>query len=125
MKKIAIIDDEPDICEGISELLKEAGYETVVAHRGKEGLDMVIEQKPDLVLLDIALPDLDGTIVYEKIRKHPDPEVKHTKVIFLTALAMNAPEQFAGIDRPDYTIISKPVRFELIQKEIERLLTPP
>src|SRR3989338_4089677 len=86
MKKIAIIDDEPDICEGISELLKDAGYETAVAYRGKEGLDLVIEQKPDLVILDIALPDLDGTIVYEKIRKHPDPAVNEVKVIFLTAL---------------------------------------
>ena len=120
MKKILIIDDEPEICEGIAEMLKESGYQTVTANRGMEGFDLAVSEKPDLIILDIALPDLEGTVVYENIRKHPD--IQNTKVIFLTALAMNAPEQFAGIDRPDYTIISKPVQFETLQKEIERCL---
>ena len=123
VKKILIIDDEPDICEGISELLKESGYETLVAHRGHEGFDLLTQEKPDLVILDISLPDLDGTIIYERLRKNP--EIQNTKVIFLTALATGAPEQFAGIDRPDYTIISKPVRFEALQSEIARLLAMP
>lgn len=120
MKKIIIVDDEPEICEGISELLMEAGYETAVSFRGGEGLHLIMEQKPDLVILDISLPDLDGTIVYEKIRKNP--ELENIKVIFLTALAAGAPEQFAGIDRPDYTIIGKPVKFEMLLEEIKRVL---
>ena len=118
---ILIVDDEPDICESLSELLNDAGYETRVAFRGNQGLEMILAEKPDLVILDIALPDLDGTIVYEQLRKNPT--VSNTKVIFLTALAGGAPEQFAGIDRPDYTIISKPPKFEMILKEIERLLS--
>jgi len=123
MKKILIIDDEPDICSGLSELLKEAGYEMFTAHRGNEGYDLIVDKKPDLVILDIGLPDLDGTVVYEKLRKNP--EIQNTKVIFLTALAAGAPEQLAGIDRPDYTIIGKPVKFENLQREIERLLALP
>lgn len=120
MKKILIVDDEPDICQGLSELLKDAGYQTFMAYRGIEGFELALKEKPDLIILDIALPDLDGTVVYERIRKKP--EIQNTKVIFLTALAFGAPEQFAGIDRPGYTIIAKPVKFELLQKEIERQL---
>lgn len=120
MKKILIIDDEPDICQTLSELLRDVGYEAVVSYRGIEGFETALRENPDLVILDIALPDLEGTQVYEKMRK--TPALQRTKVIFLTALASGAPLQFAGIDREGYTIISKPVQFEILQKEIERQL---
>lgn len=119
-KKILIIDDEPDICDSISELLRDHNYEVLTSNRGTEGQELILKEKPDLVILDISLPDLDGTVIYENLRKNP--ETKKLKVIFLTALATGAPEQYAGIDRADYTIISKPVRFEALLKEIERVL---
>ena len=120
MKKIAIIDDEEGICSELSELLKDAGYEAISANRGIEGYNLIAEEKPDLVILDISLPDMDGTTVYEKIRQNPD--IKNIKVLFLTALASGAPQEYAGITRPNYSIISKPVKFEVLLKEIERLL---
>jgi len=120
MKKILIIDDEPEICDSISELLKNSGYETLAAYRGSEGYELAVREKPDLVILDISLPDIDGTAIYEALRK--DPQTKNIRVIFLTALATGAPEQFVGIDRKDYTLLSKPVRFEIILGEIERML---
>ena len=122
MKKILIIDDEPELCESIAGLLKDEGYETLISHRGNDGWNMIQSEKPDLVLLDIALPDLDGTIVYENLRRNR--ETKNIKVIFLTALASGAPQQLAGIDRVDYTIFSKPTHFDALKQEIERLVGP-
>ncbi|PIQ85806.1 MAG: hypothetical protein COV74_07260 [Candidatus Omnitrophica bacterium CG11_big_fil_rev_8_21_14_0_20_45_26] len=120
MKKILIVDDEPDICEGIASYLAEVGYQTMTATRGQEGYDLILKERPDLVILDIALPDLDGTVLYENLRK--DPAIAQTRILFLTALAAGAPDQFKGIDREDYTIISKPVKFETLQAEVERML---
>ena len=120
MKKIVIVDDEAEICAELSELLKDAGYNSLSAQRGSEGYDLIVREKPDLVILDIALPDMDGTTVYEKIRKNQ--EIKNTKVLFLTALAAGAPEEFDGVTRTGYSIISKPVRFDALHREIERLL---
>ena len=120
MKKIVIVDDETEICENLTELLKETGYQPFAAYRGSDGYDLILREKPDLVILDIALPDTEGTVIYEQIRKNP--EVKNTKVLFLTALAMGAPEEFAGITRANYSIISKPIRFDSLLREIDRLL---
>ncbi len=120
MKKIVIVDDEIEICTELTELLKEAGYLPFSSYRGHDGYDLIVREKPDLVILDIALPDVDGTIVYEKIRKNPD--LKNTRVLFLTALASGAPQEFAGVTRADYSIISKPVQFDFLHREIERLL---
>lgn len=121
MKKILIVDDEPDICDALSEFLKDAGYKTLVAHGGKEALDKTWKENPDLLILDIAMPDMEGTVVYETLRK--DPRSKNVKVIFLTALASGAPQQFAGVDRSAYSLLSKPARAEMICREIERLLS--
>jgi len=120
MKKILIVDDEPDICEGIASFLTDAGYQTSVATRGQEAFDKIIQEKPDLAILDIALPDLDGTVLYENLRKNP--AAQGTRIMFLTALASGAPDQLQGIDRDDYTILAKPVKFEALEAEIRRLL---
>ncbi len=120
MKRILIVDDEPEICEALAEFLHESGYVTLTATGGKEGLNLAFREKPDLIILDIAMPDVDGTVVYEQIRE--SPETRRIPVIFLTALGVNAPQQFAGIDRSSYSLLSKPAQGEMIRSEIERLL---
>ena len=119
-KKILIVDDEPEICELVSEGLREEGYQVSSANTGRDGIKFLEDKDFDLVILDIYLPDLDGTTIYETMRKM----VRHhkTPVIFLTALASGTKPQFAGIHDREYTIISKPASLEEIQKEIERLL---
>ncbi len=123
MKKILIIDDEPEICDAVAEFLKEDGYETIVAHRGHEALDKTLKEKPDLLILDVALPDVDGTVVYETLRKIP--ETKEINVIFLTALASGAPQQFVGVDRAHYSLLSKPVEVEVLRQEVVRMIGKP
>jgi len=82
--KIVVVDDEPNIVEVIRLYLEHAGYESLIVYRGSEVLQMVKEHTPDLVLLDIMLPDRSGFELCSLIRSEPGP-VAQTPIIFLTA----------------------------------------
>ena len=82
-KKILIVDDEPNVCELLSETLSHAGYEVHAAYGGYEGLEKAAAVKPDLILLDVMMPVLDGWKMLERLRKNP--EISHIPVVMLTA----------------------------------------
>ena len=85
MLKLAVIDDDPDICVIIRTLFRSRGVEVVEAFTGMRGLSLVRKERPDVVLLDIMMPDIDGYEVYRRIKL--DPETKEIPVIFMSALA--------------------------------------
>ncbi len=68
---ILAVDDEPDMLEVVSYNLARAGYRMVTASSGQEALDRIDEQRPDLIVLDLMLPDIDGFSVCEILRRHP------------------------------------------------------
>ncbi|SFL85097.1 DNA-binding response regulator, OmpR family, contains REC and winged-helix (wHTH) domain [Paenibacillus sp. 1_12] len=82
--KIMIVDDEPNIVEVIRLYLEHAGYEPIIAYRGGEVLQTVRHQQPDLVLLDVMLPDHSGFELCSRIRNETGA-LAHTPIIFLTA----------------------------------------
>ncbi|MEK3723565.1 response regulator transcription factor [Paenibacillus sp. FSL H8-0034] len=82
--KIMIVDDEPNIVEVIRLYLEHAGYEPIIAYRGGEVLQTVRVQQPDLVLLDVMLPDHSGFELCSRIRSESGA-LAHTPIIFLTA----------------------------------------
>jgi len=81
--KILIVDDEPNIVIPLQFLMEQNGYDVMVAQSGEEALEMLYRYKPDLTLLDIMLPGIDGYEICEIIRLKP--ELRAIKVIFLTA----------------------------------------
>ncbi len=83
-KEILIVDDEPNAVVPIQFLMEQQGYRVMIAERGEDALDLIYHYKPDLVLLDILLPGIDGYEVCEIIRLNP--EYRNIKIIFLTAL---------------------------------------
>lgn len=83
MKTILVIDDNPDIRENTSEILELAGYKTFTAENGKKGVDAALKEKPDVIVCDIMMPDLDGYGVLHMLRKNE--ATQHTPFIFLTA----------------------------------------
>ena len=84
-KKILLIDDEEDFCFFVKLSLENTGeFEVVATNRGKEGIELAQVEKPDLILLDITLPGIDGYEVCERVRSNP--EFKDTKICFLTAM---------------------------------------
>lgn len=83
MKKILIVDDEPNIVMALEYTFKKNNYEVFIARDGQEALDILKNSFPDLIILDIMMPMVDGYATLEQIRK--DDHLKHTKVIFLSA----------------------------------------
>lgn len=84
-KKILIVDDEPNIVIPLEFLMEQNGYDVKVAVNGEEAIEAVESFKPDLILLDIMLPGIDGYEVCQKVRQNP--KLPDTKIIFLSALA--------------------------------------
>ncbi len=120
-KTIVHIEDEPEMVDLVKLILGRKGYQVIGATGGQEGLDIVREHVPDLVLLDLMMPDVDGWDVYQQIRA--DESLKHIPVIVVTAKAQNIDKvlglHIAKVD--DY--ISKPFSPQELVDSIEKVLS--
>ena len=83
MKSVLIIEDNADIRENTAEILDLAGYRSITAENGKKGVELAMKEKPDLVVCDIMMPELDGYGVLHLLKKNPETE--SIPFIFLTA----------------------------------------
>ncbi len=83
-QKILIVEDEPNIIIPLQFSLEQKGYQIIVAGSGEEALEKISQDQPDLILLDIMLPGIDGYEVCENVRQNP--ETQSTKIIFLSAM---------------------------------------
>jgi PAS domain S-box-containing protein len=89
--RILIIDDHPNSAESTAELFKVRGHETCYAETGREGIELAKKFKPEIVLIDIVLPDISGYECAKWIRKNPD--TKHAKLIAITGMSQSPEEQ--------------------------------
>ncbi|MGB0933273.1 MAG: response regulator transcription factor [Lishizhenia sp.] len=119
MKKIIIIDDEADIRDLLSYNLKKEGFDVVTAENGKEGLNLIHEHKPHLILLDVMMPEMDGIEVCDAIRQTPGME--NVIICFLTARNEDY-SQIAGLDAGADDYISKPIKPRVLISRINALL---
>ena len=85
-KKILIVEDDQDLQNLLADRLGSTNYTVFKASDGEEAISMVLDNRPDLILLDLLLPKLDGFHVLERLRHYPDPEVASIKVIVLSNL---------------------------------------
>jgi DNA-binding response OmpR family regulator len=83
MKKILIVDDEPNIIMALEYTFKKNNFEVFIARDGQEALDILKSNYPDVIILDIMMPNVDGYATLEQIKK--DKNLSHTKIIFLSA----------------------------------------
>jgi DNA-binding response OmpR family regulator len=83
MKKILIVDDEPNIVMSLEYTFKKNNFEVFIARDGQEALDLLQTQLPDIIILDVMMPTVDGYATLEQIKK--EERLKHCKVIFLSA----------------------------------------
>lgn len=120
MKKVLVIEDNENNMELISFMLKSGGFDVLQAFRGQDGIELALSNKPDLILLDIQLPDIDGTIVLNKLRGNA--ATKKIPVIAVTSYAMTGDSKKlldAGCDG----YIEKPIDPDHFIKQIESVLT--
>ncbi|MEM0575990.1 response regulator transcription factor [Flavobacterium polysaccharolyticum] len=83
MKKILLVDDEPNILMTLEYTFKKNNFQVYIARDGQEALEILKDQLPDVIILDVMMPLVDGYDTLEQIKK--DPRLTHCKVIFLTA----------------------------------------
>jgi len=117
---ILLIEDTHDVVMMVKDYLEMTGYKIVVAQDGLDGLTQAKLAHPDLILMDIQMPRMDGLEATQKLRQ--DPEFKYTPIIALTALAMPSDRErclAAGMDE----YMSKPVHLKALAKTIQRFLS--
>jgi DNA-binding response OmpR family regulator len=113
-QRVLIVDDEPNIVISLEFLFKREGYAVTVARDGEEGLAAIRDQHPDLVVLDVMMPKLNGFAVLGAVRA--DPGLATTRIIMLTAKGREA-EQKKGLSLGADAYLSKPFStHELVAK---------
>lgn len=119
--KILCIEDDPDMIEYIKLILGKVGYQVIGAEGGAAGLEAMHREQPDLILLDLMMPEMDGAEVL--LRKKQDPAIRDIPVIALTALDSPFDQimWLARTDLQDFIVKSRLPRRELIAR-IERVL---
>ncbi|MES0447303.1 MAG: response regulator [Desulfobacterales bacterium] len=118
-KEILIVDDEPNVVVPIQFLMEQQGYRVMTAERGEDALDLIYQYKPDLVLLDIMLPGIDGWEVCEIIRLNPD--FRDIKIVFLTAKGRES-EIAKGLALGADAYITKPFSNVALIAKVKELL---
>lgn len=118
-KKILLVDDEIDILEFLSYNLKNEGYEVRVAKDGQEGVNIAKEFLPDLILLDMMMPEMDGVETCEKIRSLDS--TKEIAIAFLTARGEDY-SQIAGFEAGADDYILKPIKPKVLMSRVKALL---
>lgn len=119
MAKILVVDDEEDILELLRYNLKKEGFKVCQATNGVEALEVAQEEKPDLILLDIMLPQMDGVETCRRLRTLPDGNFPY--IVFLTARSEEYSE-IAGLEAGADDYITKPIKPRLLITRINAML---
>ncbi len=128
-KTVLIVDDEPDVVSYLNMLLQDQGYATLSAEDGKEAMELMRSERPDLVTLDISMPEASGTRFYRDVKT--DPELKDTPIVIVTAVTgyggdPKGYEKFlekSSLVPPPEGFFSKPIDRDEFLAEVEKLLT--
>lgn len=117
--KILLVDDDPDILEIVSYNLVQEGFEIFMASNGKEAILKAIKEVPDLIIMDVMMPEMDGMEACENIRRIP--ALNHVIITFLTARSEDY-SQVAGFDAGADDYITKPIKPKLLVSKVKALL---
>lgn len=117
-KKILIVDDEPDILELAVIRLETVGYEVIKVASSEEALKLLKKEKPDLILLDMVLPDMQGDELCKKLKS--DPGLKDIPIVLFTASIVRIPEKVEEIMADDYVL--KPFEPEDLLFKIKKFI---
>jgi len=96
-RRILIVDDEPDAISYISSVLEDNGYDSLSAENGEEGLELAKKEKPDMILLDLIMPEKSGMLMFQELKK--DPELGKIPVIVVSGAS-----EALGVDLRNFMI---------------------
>ena len=123
-KTILVVDDEEEILELCRKKLVESGFQTITAGRGEEAVTKAKNNVPDLILMDIILPDIDGSEVVQRLKQ--EERTQNIPVIFLSGILApgDCPTDGIKVGGDFYEVITKPIRFSQLLENINRKLNP-
>jgi two-component system, OmpR family, alkaline phosphatase synthesis response regulator PhoP len=119
LHKILLVDDEPDILEFLGYNLKREGYHVLTANNGIDAIEIAKKEKPELIILDVMMPEMDGMEVCKELRKIPS--LKNVMITFLTARNEEY-SQISGFDSGSDDYITKPIKPNVFVSRVKALL---
>ncbi|MDF1615464.1 response regulator [Desulfurivibrio dismutans] len=119
-RKILIVDDEYAFCKSLKQYLDKLGYQAMVATNGEHALDLIREEAPELMTLDIRMPGINGYEVLNKVR-HLAPEMR---VVVVTAVDVPRMEEMLEHSGA-HAVVHKPINLEELRRVIDKLLPAP
>jgi two-component system cell cycle response regulator DivK len=120
-QRILVVEDNPKNLKLVRDVLQFAGYEIIEATTGEEGVRLAAENPPDLVLMDLQLPDIDGTEAMQKIRAAPG--TRSVPVVAVTAFAMDEDRQRA-FESGFSGYVEKPISVRALPEQVRSFLLP-
>lgn len=121
-KKILAIDDDPTSLYLLRVILSKAGYEVVTASSGSEGIALAATEQPGLIILDIMMPDIDGTAVTGFLKM--DPQTKDIPIFYLSSLVSEREEKVSN-NKAVPSLIAKPINKEKLLNEVKKYFADP
>jgi DNA-binding response OmpR family regulator len=124
--KILVVDDDPDVLEAIGIALEANGYEVITAHDGAEGLDKLKDERPDLMILDLLMPKMDGFEVCKELKDPRRAKYAHIPIIILSSVREEASrrryelETGLQLDVDDY--VEKPIEHTILLERVKNTL---
>ena len=118
-KIILLVDDEPDVLEFLSYNLSKENYEVYTASNGNDAITIASDKKPDMIILDVMMPEMDGIETCAKIKNIPS--LHNTMIVFLTARGEDY-SQIAGFDAGADDYITKPIKPKVLISRIKAIL---
>ncbi|NOZ23526.1 MAG: response regulator [Planctomycetes bacterium] len=122
-KTVLVVDDEEDVVRYLTSLLEDNGYDVLPAYDGKEGMDLAKKEKPDLISLDITMPEKTGVRMFRDL--YEDPETRDIPVVIVTAIDPNFKKfiyQRQKLVPPPAAYFEKPIDKEEFLAEVNRIL---
>ncbi|GIU72642.1 MAG: hypothetical protein KatS3mg003_2121 [Candidatus Nitrosocaldaceae archaeon] len=117
--KILVIDDNKDITDLLTKVLSIAGHDVKASNDGREGLELIMNDKFDIVFLDIAMPDFSGLDLIEKLIENN--KINSSKIVLFTASSITDDEVNKLVERGVHSCIRKPVRMETLFAKINEI----
>jgi CheY-like chemotaxis protein len=121
-KKILVVDDEPDVVTYLTSVLKDNGYETMEAFNGEQAMEIIRKDRPDLVTLDVTMPEMTGVKAYRALKE--DAKLRKIPVVIVTGVSHEF-KQFIStrsqVPAPE-GYLEKPIQPEVLLAEIKRLV---
>ena len=118
-KKILVVDDEPDLLKVVTFRLRKLGYDIIEATAGQKAIALIQEHRPDLILLDLRLPIMDGWEVCRRVKA--DDQLKHIPIIILTASAGALNSEMTKELKAEYLLV-KPFEPEKLLEIVKKLI---